>query len=372
MHPLEELAALGALDHAVVVSGSQGGDLRHAELGDPSLAGTLELGRVVDAAHAEDHPLARHQAGHRMGGAQAAGVGEAGRGAGEVVDGDFGLAGALDEALVRRPERGEVEAFAVLDVGHQQLPGAVRLGHVDRQAEVDRRRGDQGRLAVAQLVAVVHRRLRDQGLDHREANEMGEGDFAAGRPREVAVDEQPLLDGELHGHVADGCRGGNLQRGFHVGDRPHGGAAQDGVGRLAGLHDLLADNRTVGRQAETRAGAFDRVRPRDDGLDRDAGGGVFGGSGDRGWDDRLRRRDRLGHDHGPGRGGRSGGSRCGCDRRRKRWSGRSLRRSHWSRGARMLLKVSDPAGINGGGIVGVLLVHLLDQPIVGAKNLSLA
>ena len=74
---LEEQARLGALDDAVVVGGGDRHHLRHAEVGERLGIGALVLGRVVEAADADDDALARHQPGHRLDGADGARVGEA-------------------------------------------------------------------------------------------------------------------------------------------------------------------------------------------------------------------------------------------------------------------------------------------------------
>ena len=76
---LQERARLGALDDAVVVGARDRDDLAHAERAEVGAVGALELGRVVDAADADDHALARHQARHRLDGADRARVGEARR-----------------------------------------------------------------------------------------------------------------------------------------------------------------------------------------------------------------------------------------------------------------------------------------------------
>ena len=49
----------------------------------------------------------------------------------------FAVARLAHDHLVRRPEGREVHRLGGLDAGHQQLSGAVGLGQVDRQAQVD-------------------------------------------------------------------------------------------------------------------------------------------------------------------------------------------------------------------------------------------
>ena len=135
--PLEEQARLGALDDAVVVGRADRDDLGDAELGQGDGVGGLVLGRVVEAADADDDALAGHEPGHGLHGADRAGVGEADRGAGEVVGAELVGTDLADELLVGAPEAAEVEGVGVLDDGHQQRAAAVALLHVDGDAEAD-------------------------------------------------------------------------------------------------------------------------------------------------------------------------------------------------------------------------------------------
>ena len=64
-------------------------------------------------------------------------------------------------------------------LGHQQRAGAVGLGQVDRDAEVDVRGRDDRRLAVDLVVVDVLARELLERLDQRPADEVGERDLAA-------------------------------------------------------------------------------------------------------------------------------------------------------------------------------------------------
>ena len=59
VHRGEELAALGALDDAVVVRARERDDLADADLGERLRVGAFVLGRVGDRADADDDALAR-------------------------------------------------------------------------------------------------------------------------------------------------------------------------------------------------------------------------------------------------------------------------------------------------------------------------
>ena len=108
VHPLEEQAALGALDDAVVVGAGDRDDLGDAERRQVVAVGALELGRVVDGADADDDALAGHQPGHALDRADGAGVGEGDVGALEVVDRELVGLDLADDVLVGGEELGEV------------------------------------------------------------------------------------------------------------------------------------------------------------------------------------------------------------------------------------------------------------------------
>ena len=103
----QEVAGLRALDDAVVVGRGQRDQLADAEFGDAFLAGALELGGVLHRAGADDRALAAHQPGHRVHGADGAGVGQRDRHAGEVLGGQLAVAGAPHDVLVGGDELAE-------------------------------------------------------------------------------------------------------------------------------------------------------------------------------------------------------------------------------------------------------------------------
>ena len=230
----QELPRLRPLDDAVVVGRRQGQQLADGLPGDGLRRCALPLGGVLHGADADDGALALHEAGNRVHGADRAGVGQADRGAGEVVDGELPVPRPADEVLVVGPEPGEVHVLGALDAGHQQLPGAVGLGQVDRQAEVDLGVPDQGRLAVDLGVGVVELGHRAQRPDDRVADEVGERHLAAAGPGEVVVDHDPLVDQQLGGHRPHAGRRRDGEAGLHVRDDPRGRSAQ-----LLGLHHVV-------------------------------------------------------------------------------------------------------------------------------------
>ena len=96
----QEVAGLRALDDAVVVGRGQRDQLAESQLGDALRAGALKLGRVLHRAGADDRALPGHQPGHRVHGADGAGVGQRDRHAGKVFGGQLAVAGPADDILI--------------------------------------------------------------------------------------------------------------------------------------------------------------------------------------------------------------------------------------------------------------------------------
>ena len=194
---LEELAAARTLDDAVVIGGGQREHLADGVVRDDLLAGTLEFRRVVQGADADDGGLALGEAGHGVDGADAARVGQGHGGALVVVGRQLAVAGALDEVLVGVPELREVERLGLLDVRDHEQACAVRLRHVDGDAEVHVGGLDGDRLAVHLVVVHVHGRELGERPDDGVADEVGERDLAAARTGQVGVDDDAVVDQEL-------------------------------------------------------------------------------------------------------------------------------------------------------------------------------
>ncbi len=124
-------------DDPVVIGRGDRHDLAHREVGQRLGGRPLELRRILHRSDADDAALTLHQPRHRVHGAERAGVGQRHRGAGEVIGGQLVGAGSPDDVLIGRPELCKVEVLRALDRRNQQLTGAVVLGHVDREPQVD-------------------------------------------------------------------------------------------------------------------------------------------------------------------------------------------------------------------------------------------
>src|SRR6202008_3562202 len=70
----KEVTGFRTLDDAVVVGRGEGDQLADAQLCNALCAGALKLGGVFHGADTDDRPLAGHQPGHRVHGADGAGV----------------------------------------------------------------------------------------------------------------------------------------------------------------------------------------------------------------------------------------------------------------------------------------------------------
>ena len=178
------------------------------QLGERLVAHAGERGRVLHRADADDRALARHQPRHRVHGADAARVGQRDRGAGVVVHGQLVAPGPPHDVLVRLPELPEVHRVGGLDARHDQRARAVRLGQVDRDAEVDVLRDHQ----VAGLPSTSAKELFISGCvaqrpDHRVADEVGEADLAAAAAGEVVVDHDAVVGEQLRRDRAHAGRG---------------------------------------------------------------------------------------------------------------------------------------------------------------------
>ena len=196
----QEVAGLRALDDPVVVRRGQRQDLGDRVARQRLLRGALPLGRVFDRPDPDDGALALHQSRDRVDGADRARVGEADGGAGEVVDHELAGPRPADDVLVGRPELREVHGVRALDGRHEELAGAVGLGQVDGQAEVDVLGLDQGGLAVDLGEGGVHLGQRGHRPDDGPPEDVREGHLAAARAGQVVVDDDPVVDEQLGRH----------------------------------------------------------------------------------------------------------------------------------------------------------------------------
>ena len=341
-HGAQELAGLRTLDDAVVVGRGDGHQLADAQLGETVGGGAGELGGVIHGADADDGALALGQAGHGVASADAARVGQRNGDAGEVLAGQLAVAGADDDVLVGVDELLERQRLAFADGRDDEGAGAVLVLHVDGQAQVDVLRHDERRLAVDDVVGVVHVRVGHDGLDHRVADDVGEGDLAAAGALELVVDQGAVFEHEARGHVADRRGRRDLQRDVHVlGD----GLADAAQGGLAGLGGL-------GGRGDVHGGLLRLER-----------GGLLRGAG------RLRALRRA----AAGFLGLGFGGGCGLGHRRRilrvvaRGRGTDAAGGRQVRAGGVLGEVIAPFRVDGIGILLELLEHLVDQPLVLAE-----
>ena len=143
----------------------------------------------------------------------------------------------------------KVSVSARLMLGHHERAGAVGLGQVDRDAEVDVRRGDDRRLAVDLGVEHVLARELLERLDQRPADEVGEADLAAAGARHVVVDDDAVVDHQLRRDRAHARRGRDGERLVHVGGEGLGHAAEDGDLVVLGGSRRLPTGAAVGAWA---------------------------------------------------------------------------------------------------------------------------
>ena len=216
VHLLQELAATGPLNDAVVVGARERDRLANTELGERRLRHALELGRVFKRAGTDDGALPLHEARHRVHGADAARVCQRDRVALEVGGRELVVAGALDDVFVGGVELAERHRLGLLDAGNKQRTRAVGLRDVDRDAEVDVGRRDDDRLAVDLVVVDVLARELAQRAHHGPRDQVGERDLAAASTLQVVVDDDAVVDHQLCGDGANARRRRNGERRIHV------------------------------------------------------------------------------------------------------------------------------------------------------------
>ena len=228
VHPLEEHAAFGALNDAVVVGARDGHDLAHTERAESALIAALELGRVIDAANANDDALARHQARHALHGADGAWVRERDGGALEIGDGELVRLDLTNDLFVGGEELFEVERACFAQHWHHQGAAAIGLGDIDSETHLHSAVTNDARLAIGvDRIAVVHLRygVADSAGDG-VTDEMGEADLALANASAVAVDHLAVDLEQLGGHIAEaGCRW-HREAAFHVGRNGCAGTAK--------------------------------------------------------------------------------------------------------------------------------------------------
>ncbi len=298
----------------MVVGGGERHDLAQAQLGQHAGVRRLEAGGIAERPDADDGALARHQARHGLHRAERPGVGQRHGRPGEVVGADFVGVDLADEVLVGQDEGAEVERVGVLDARHEQRAAPVALLLVDGQAEPHVLVVDDARLALA--IGIGHEGRVEgghvvQGADDRVADDVREADLRSRGPGQLVVQDQAVDLEEPGRHRPHAGRRGHGQAGFHVGHDPRGRAAQRG--------GLLV--------------------PRRHGPGRSRGGGRRAG--------------------GPGRPAPS---------RQGRRHGRCLGLRRGDRSGPVVGEELPPAVADRVGIGQEAVVHVVDQPGVGAER----
>ena len=216
VHLLEELAGAGTLDDAVVVGGGERDRLADAQIGECRERHALELGGVFEGACPDDGARSPHEAGNGMFRADAARVSE-GDGVSGIVGGrELIVAGAGDDIFIRDEKLLEAHRLGVFDPGHEQGTRAIGLGDVDRDREVDVRRGDDRWLTVDLVVEHVLAGELFERLHERPGDEVGERDLAASGALEVVVDHDAVVDEKLCWDRAHARRRWHGETGVHV------------------------------------------------------------------------------------------------------------------------------------------------------------
>ena len=227
----------------MVVGGGDGYQLADAHLAQAILGCARELGGVVHGAHADDGALALGQAWHGVAGADAAWVGQRDGHAGEVVHRQLAFAAAVDNVLVLLDELAEGHLLGFLDGSNHQGTLTVLAHHVDGQTQVDVLRGNEGRLAVYNLVGVVHIRVGLDGLHQGVTDDVSKANLAATARTQGLVDHRTVFEHQLRRHIAHGRSRRDFQGSVHVLNYGPCGAPNGELAGLRCLHRLLRSRR---------------------------------------------------------------------------------------------------------------------------------
>ena len=178
-HGAQELTRFGALNHAVVIGGSQGDQAAHTEFCQAVRGSACEFSRVVHRTNTDDSAQPLGQPGNGVTGTDATRVSQVDRCALEISRSQFVLAGTGNNVVVSFNKFCEVLILRLLQRGNDKRAGTIFLRQVDSQTQVDVFRVDYGwLLTVDQLVAHVHVWVLLRGLDQRIPNNVGERNLA--------------------------------------------------------------------------------------------------------------------------------------------------------------------------------------------------
>ena len=139
MHALQEHAALGTLNNAVVVRARHRDDFGNAECIQVGFVRTLELCGVINASHTNNHALTRHKARHGLHCADCAGIGDGDICALEVSNGEFVVLDLANDLVISNKEACEVECVCITKNRHDEVACAVTLVNINSKSDIDMR-----------------------------------------------------------------------------------------------------------------------------------------------------------------------------------------------------------------------------------------
>ena len=162
--------------------------------------------------------MARHEAWHRLHGADCAGVSEADVGALKIFDCQFVRTNFANDFVVRKQEAGEVERVGVAQHWDNKCALAFALVHIDSQTDVDVGMLLQHWLAIGvNRVTVLHVwHVVGNCANDGVTNDVSETDFALPNPRAVVVHYLAVDFQQFRWHIAETCCGRNREALFHV------------------------------------------------------------------------------------------------------------------------------------------------------------
>ena len=145
------------------------------------------------------------------------GIRERNRVAREIICAERTVTGSFDDVFIGDQEVGKAHVLGSFNSWNDEAAGAIRLGHVDGNAQVDVRRVDRDGFSVYLVVEHVLARELLEGLNHRPGDQVSEGNFSASRPTKVVIDHDPVVDHQLCGHSSNTRGRGHGEGLVHVG-----------------------------------------------------------------------------------------------------------------------------------------------------------
>ena len=202
----QEFTRFRSLDHPVIVGRGDRHDLADTELVQHLLRHRLVFHRVVDRPGCDNGTLIFHQPRNRGNRADHPRVGQCDGGVTEIGEFKISTAGFFNQITVGVEKLLEIHRIHALDVGHQEIAGAILALYIHGHTQVHLLRFHFVGFPIPVDEGVVHIRILLQRLYHGPGDEMGQGSFRLAALFQMPVDDGAVFNQHLCRHLAN--RGG--------------------------------------------------------------------------------------------------------------------------------------------------------------------